>query len=46
MNCTHVEIVIRLGGMAAKNKPIGKKAAKAFKKSLKPSPPPLWLGAP
>jgi hypothetical protein len=31
-----------LGGMAAKNSPIGRKAAKAFRKSLKPSPLEKW----
>ena len=36
---THELITIRLGGMAARNSPIGRKAASAFRKSLKPSPP-------
>jgi hypothetical protein len=36
-------MTIRFGGMAARKRPIGKKAAKAFRKSLKLSfpPPPL-----
>ena len=37
---THVEMVIKFGGMAAKNNPMGKNAARAFKKSLKPSSSP------
>ena len=32
-----VLIVMMFGGMAAKNNPIGRNAARAFKKSLKPS---------
>jgi hypothetical protein len=31
-------MVIRFGGIAAKKRPMGRKAANAFKKSLKPSP--------
>ena len=33
-------MVIKFGGIAAKNNPIGKNAAKAFKKSLNPSSSP------
>ena len=39
-----VFIVMRFGGMAARNRPMGRKAAKALRKSLKPSPPPSPLG--
>ncbi len=43
MRGTHPEvlIVIKFGGIAARKSPIGRKAAKAFKKSLNElSPPP------
>jgi hypothetical protein len=29
---------MRFGGIAARKRPMGRKAARAFKKSLKPSP--------
>ena len=38
---TYELITIRFGGMAARNKPMGRNAASALRKSLKLSPPPL-----
>ena len=36
---TYEFITIRFGGMAARKRPMGRKAASAFRKSLKPSFP-------